>query len=101
MISISRLPFVCFVYFVVAGLVTHFNSSTTTDFAGSLAVKPLSVSLQSLNAAGFTVSGASKVLCACIASAVSTRPETLCGFAPCKSQVTSASAFGFRLQSET
>jgi len=43
----------------------------------------------------------SKVLWAWRVSAVSTRPVILETFAPCRSQVRSAAAFGFRLQSVT
>ena len=80
---------------------TYSTSKTTTDLAGNVAVNPSPVSLNALNAPGLTASVFSKVLCACIVSAVRTRPDIAFGWAPLSVQFTSAVAFGLRLQSET
>ena len=84
------------------GGLSHSSSSTTTDFAGNMAVNPSSVSgVNSRNSPGLIVSGASNVLWACISPAVSTRPEI--GFArlPWSWQWISAETSGLRLQSVT
>ena len=77
------------------------NSSTTTDFDGSVALKPSGVVLKAVNSAGFTASGFSNVLCAFISGAVKMRPESFCAFAPARVQATSAGWLGFKLQRVT
>src|SRR5690606_25633929 len=51
---------------------TYSSARTTTDFAGRVALSVPSTSRAPSNGRGRTVSGASKVLCASIASAVRT-----------------------------
>lgn len=63
-------------------LLPHSVSSTTTDLAGRAAVKFPSDTLEPLNSAGLTASDCSKVLCAVISEAVSTRPDNFCAFNP-------------------
>ncbi|PAV70871.1 hypothetical protein WR25_24233 [Diploscapter pachys] len=61
----------------------HLTSSITTDFAGSATdSRPFAPRLAPVNATGFSVSGASKVLCASIVGAVRTRPVTLLPASP-------------------
>ena len=45
------------------------TANTTTDFGGGTDSNPLSVLLQSVNAAGLTASGCAKVLCEVIPEA--------------------------------
>lgn len=54
-----------------------------------------------MNGAGATVSGASNVLCAFMASAVSTRPDTAENWAPRNDASTVRGAFGSRFASVT
>src|ERR1035437_3001386 len=99
-ISLADLSFK---FFEHLNLITqnHFNSSATTDFGGSVVVKPLSANCTSLNGSGFKLSGCSKVLCVVMSAEVSTRPETFFRAAPSSAQLIFAARLGLRLHKVT
>src|SRR5690242_8315302 len=78
----------------------YFNSTTTTDFAGTLSVTSEPATLYALNGPGFTALGLSNVFIAFIAGAVNTSPVTVRICRPVAFAVISAGLFGSRLTTD-